>query len=71
MEEDIITREPASVYPEPKPKSNRTIVIVLIILILLCCCCTFLAVTGWWGWNNGDQLMEEYLSIINSGIRLA
>jgi len=70
MEEEIINREQTPVYPEPKPKRNRTIIIVLLILLVMCCCCAFLTVTGWWGWNNGDQLMEEYLSLMNSGIRL-
>jgi hypothetical protein len=66
MEEDIYTSEPAPVYTEPKPKRNRTIIIVLLILLVLCCCCMISSAIGWWGWNNGDQLMEEYILFINS-----
>lgn len=68
MEGDINTMQAPPVYEEPQPKRNRTIIIVLVILLVLCCCCMFSSAIGWWGWNNGDQLMEEYMSLLNLGI---
>ena len=70
MEEDISTMQSAPVYEEPQPKRNRTIIIVLLILLVLCCCCTISSAIGWWGWTFGDQLMEEYISFLNSVILL-
>ncbi len=45
------------------PKSNRTIwIIVIVVVLLLCCCCLGLAL--WYAWNNGDQWIEDYSSIL-------
>ncbi|MDY0019155.1 MAG: hypothetical protein RBT47_04050 [Anaerolineae bacterium] len=44
--------------PVPPKKDNKTLIIILVVvaLLILCCCCS---ITGWYLWENGDQIIEE------------
>ncbi len=41
-----------------KTGKNKTLITIIIVIavLLLCCCC---AGTGWFLWNNGDQILYE------------
>ena len=51
------------------PKSNRTIwIIAIVAVVLLCCCC--LGSAAVWLWNNGDQFIEQFGSVLPAAIQL-
>lgn len=45
-------------YPSPEaPKKKSNVwIIVVVVLVLLCCCC---AITGFFGWQYGDQILQQ------------
>jgi hypothetical protein len=40
--------------------SSRTWLIVGGVVIILCCVCAVCGGVGYWLWENGDRLLEEY-----------
>lgn len=44
-----------------KPASARPWIIIVVVILVLCC---MLVVCGgglWWLWENGDELLEDFL----------
>jgi len=43
-------------------KSRTTTIVIVVVLVLLCCCCLG-SVAGYYLWNNGDSLMQQFSSL--------
>lgn len=50
---------------EPEKRDNRLLIIIAVVLVILCCCCLLVFGSAYWFWINGDQLIEDYLSLIH------
>ncbi len=51
--------------PEDQPKkSNQGLIIAIVVIVVLCCCCAA-AAAGWWAWNNGDQYLQNFGSLVS------
>jgi hypothetical protein len=50
--------------PEEQPKKRKTWLIVVIVLVVLCCLVVVCGGGGWWLWNNGDELLGDFLGFM-------
>ena len=46
--------------PAPQKKSSSRWIIIVIVVVVVCCLCAALVGAGWWLWENGDELLEDW-----------
>ncbi len=44
-------------------KSSKTWLIILIVVLVLCCCCAVVGGLGYYLYNNGDALMQDWSAL--------
>lgn len=57
--------QPGGGYEAPPSgggKSRNMTIVIVVVVVLLCCCCLG-SVGGYYLWNNGDALMQQFGSI--------
>jgi hypothetical protein len=45
--------------------SSRVWLIVLIVVVVLCCLIIACGAAGYWLWENGDELFQDWLAILS------
>jgi hypothetical protein len=47
---------------EGNASSSKPWIIIVVVLVVLCCLMLVCGAAGWWLWENGDQLIDDYFS---------
>lgn len=51
--------------PVEEKKDKKVWIIVAVVVFILLCCCVIVFSGAVWLWNNGDQMLDEFGTIVN------